>query len=208
MKRKLSILSVGLVTLLATIILSNFYVKSSKAFINLPANAEEQAVTDALEKAYEVLDIPFDQLNLSQLSEVFIDHPYYLEQLSAEEIASLQLYTIKIQGKDALDNFGYLTSMRTKRMHQQRGAELLKTAEARAFKENREVTPEEFKVLKEMNHGREPWIPGHEPFQRKLQYFSLNIEDDKAMVKYDEGVTGRTAVLVKVDGQWYVAGIF
>jgi len=80
----------------------------------------------------------------------------------------------------------------------------------RAKAENRELTQEEMNEIAKQNHGTIPALSdlSGPPFKRVLQYFSLQIHGDTARAVYDEGVTGRTAILVRVDDKWYVVGIF
>jgi len=123
-------------------------------------------------------------------------------------------HTHKIQGEAALKDFGYLTSMITKRMNQQYGARLLRTAQEKAKAENRAVTQEEMRQLTEQNYGLEPYLPDQDvqaqstPFKRVLTYLSVKVEGDKAELRLDDRVKNRKAILVRVDGRWYVAGIF
>jgi len=123
-------------------------------------------------------------------------------------------HTHKIQGEAALKDFGYLTSMITKRMNQQHGARLLRTAQEKAKAENRAVTQEEMRQLTEQNYGLEPYLPDQDvqaqstPFKRVLTYLSVKVEGDKAELRLDDRVKNRKAILVRVDGRWYVAGIF
>ena len=123
-------------------------------------------------------------------------------------------HTHKIQGEAALKDFGYLTSMITKRMNQQYGARLLRTAQEKAKAENRAVTQEEMRQLTEQNYGLEPHLPDQDvqaqstPFKRVLTYLSVKVEGDKAELRLDDRVKNRKAILVRVDGRWYVAGIF
>lgn len=56
----------------------------------IPDTQEARDVIAALERAYEVLDTPFEQLELNQLSEVFRNDPSYMSQLSADEVDYLK----------------------------------------------------------------------------------------------------------------------
>lgn len=180
---------------------------------DIPDTPENQSVIDALEEAITVLDLPFEELDLTKLSKVLINDPNYAQIVSPDELTELMNYTRKVQGEAALDNFGYLTAMQTKRMNQQNGARLLRAAREKAASENREVTREEMQQLTEQNFGLEPFIPDSsehdqsEPFKRILRYFSIKIEKDRAEVFYDDMVKTRKAILLQVNGQWYVADI-
>lgn len=181
---------------------------------DIPDTPEESEVIAALEGAYAVLSVPFEDLDLKQLSEVLVNDPSYASQLSTDELTDLKEYTREVQGKAALEAFGYLTTMRTKRMNQQNGARLLRAAQEKAKSENREVSREEMQQLTEQNYGMEPYVPHQdaqqqsEPFKRVFRYFSLKIKGDTAEVYFDDMAKNRRAILIRVDGKWYVAGIF
>ncbi|RIK43393.1 MAG: hypothetical protein DCC55_05915 [Chloroflexi bacterium] len=200
-------------TFFLTIAFLLVYRQQSQA-VNIPDTSEGRAVVAALTRAYQVLDTPFEQLDLNQLAEVLIDHPDFQTQLSADELEHLKQYTSKVQGDAALQNFGFLTAMRTKRMNQQHGAKLLSAAMERARTEGRELTPEEWKELTEQNYGMQPYLPPDSsegqstPFVRQLLYLDLKVDGDRAEIKFDTGAKNRRAILVRIDGRWYVAGIF
>ncbi|RIK43396.1 MAG: hypothetical protein DCC55_05930 [Chloroflexi bacterium] len=168
----------------------------------------------ALENAISVLDIPAEQLDFNQLSEVLINHLTYQAELPSDELMALLQYTSEIQGEAATNNFGFLTAMRTKRMNQQHGARLLRAALEKARIEGRELTPEEWKELTEQNYGMQPYLPPDSsegqstPFVRQLLYLDIKVDGDQAEIKFDSGVKNQRAILVRIDGRWYVAGIF
>jgi len=203
------------VVILLVLLVTYFFIQNreSQAF-DIPDTPEAREVLAALEQAYAVLGIPFEDLELDQLSEVFKNDPSYTSQLSADELAYLKEYTRKVQGEAALNDFGYLTTMRTKRMNQQNGARLLRAAQERAKAENREVSNEEMRQLTEQNFGMEPYVPHQdaqeqsEPFKRVFRYFSLKMEGDTAEIRFDDMAKNRRAILVRVDERWYVTGIF
>jgi hypothetical protein len=195
--------------------LSAFHAASrSSIATGIQDTPETREIMVIMEKAYELLAIPFDTLDVNQLSEVFRNDPSYADHLSFAELDELKEYTHKIQGEAALKDFGYLTTMRTKRMNQQHGARLLRGAREKAKAENREVSKEEMRQLTEQNFGMEPYLPDQNeqgkrvPFKRILRYFSLKIEGETAEVCFDDMAKTRRATLMRVNGRWYVTGIF
>lgn len=206
----------SLLMIIALLLLATYFFvqKQESQASDLPDTPEARDVLATLERAYEVLDTPFERLDLEQLSEVFRNDPSYMSQLSADEVDYLKGYTRKIQGEAALNDFGYLTTMHTKRMNQQHGARLLRAAREKAKAENREVSKEEMRQLTEQNFGMEPYLPDQNeqgksvPFKRVLRYFSLKIEGDTAEVRFDDMAKTRRATLLRVNGRWYMTGIF
>ncbi len=104
--------------------------------------------------------------------------------------------------------------MRTKRSNQQHGANLLRAAQAKAAAENREITKEEMQQLTEQNYGMEPYVPVQDvqgqkvPFKRVVTYLSIKLDEDTAEVNFDDMVKNRRATLLRVNGRWYVSGIY
>jgi hypothetical protein len=201
------------VTLFGVVIFLLTYRQQSHA-ANIPDTPESREVITALESAIRVLDIPAEQLDFNELSTVLINHPLYQTELPPDELSALLEYTSKIQGAAALEDFGFLTAMRTKRLNQQHGAELLRAALKRAEMEDRELTADEWQELTEQNYGIQPYLPPASPegqstpFVRPLIYLALKINENQAEIKFDTGVKQQRAVLVRIDGRWYVAGIF
>ncbi|MFN8490139.1 MAG: hypothetical protein U0350_21305 [Caldilineaceae bacterium] len=167
-------------------------------------------ITATLTRAYELLDTPADMLDVAQLSEVFIDHSDYANELKTDKLTKLKIQIGNVLGLTSVQSFGYLTAMKSKRIHQQQEIKLLKTALEKVKPKGRELTQEEWKDLAKQNGGEYPSLPHYELANNKrhLIYSSIQINGDKARVVYDEGIVDRTAILVWVNGRWFVAGIF
>ena len=178
--------------------------------LSMADTPKTREIMATLERAYELLDTPADVLDVDELDEVFIDHPDYLNQISVEEQAQLKSQISEFMKGKSAASVGYLTSMKSKRIFQKQGIEQLRVAQEKAKAEHRVLTQAELDELTKQNHGLQPSLPdpSAQNYKRTLQYFSIEINGDKARATYDEGVTGRTALLVRMDGRWYVAGIF
>lgn len=174
----------------------------------LPDTAQAREVMATMERAYDVLAIPFDTVDLQKLSEVFIDDPVFLDRLTPDQREQAQVRVRKILGIQAVDSFGYLTAMKAKRLQQQHGAKLLKVAMEKEKTANRSITEEEWKKLTEQNYGENPYLPELSlPGRFPLQYVSIEIVNDQAYVRYDDGPALQDAILVRVNVRWFVAGI-
>lgn len=182
--------------------------RSSAADAPDPTQVEE--IQHVMTRAYQLLDTPFDRLNLDQLSEVFIDHPDYVNELDTATQAKLQSQITEVLERDASHQWGYLTAITSQITYRQRGINLLRSALAKAASERRELSEEEWQDLTRQNGGHRPALPNLDLVdnQRELIYKSVEIDGDKARVVHDDGITYRTAILVRIDGRWYVAGIF
>ncbi len=175
---------------------------------NIPDTPEAREVMATMERAYDILAIPFDSLDVNKLAEVFIDDPVFLDRLTPEQREQAQARSRTILGTKEGESFGYLTAMKAKRLQQQQGATLLKAALDRAKSHDRTITEEEWKALTEQNNGEQPYLPELSlPGRFPLTYESIKIDNDKAYVRYDDGPALQDAILVRVNGRWFVAGI-
>lgn len=177
---------------------------------DIPDTSEAHEIIATIERAYALLDTPVELLNFDEFDAVFIDHPDYLKEISEDRRTALQEQITEQLGAEAAQTFGYRTSMKSKRIADRNRIIEVRAMMDRAKAENRELTQEELNEIAKNNHGTIPALSdlSAPPFVRKLEYFSLKIDGDTARAIYDEGVTGRTAILKQIDGKWYVAGIF
>lgn len=123
-----------LVTLFASVAVTFFLVSGQQSSAaDIPDTAEAREVMAAMTRAYQLLDAPADTLDINQLSEVFIDHPDYLRELDSETQTKLQTQISEILSPAAAQNFGYLTAIKSKKVHRQNGIQLLKSAPLMRF---------------------------------------------------------------------------
>lgn len=157
-----------------------------------------------MEQAYQLMhgtSIPTFDVN--RFAEVFIDAADV--QLSTE----WQEYVSEMRGSAVTENVGYLTAMQTKWKHFQEGDRLARAALVKAQAENRDLTTEEWQELAKQNHGVQPPIfdeadPMYKP---NLRYDAIEIDQDKATVRYDAGQALQEAILRLVNGRWFIADI-
>lgn len=183
--------------------------QQSFGFNSIQLTNENTEIMNTLQEMYEVFSKVRQSEDVQLLSTVLIDHPSYEEKLSPKEVVELKAYAEQILGPNAITLFGYLTAMQAKMTHRIQGTRLLISTQEKL---GRELTPEELQDLAKQNHDRIPSIPNKNlPSVRMIKvedYKNIAIEGDIASAIYDDGVTSRTALFVRVDGKWYVAGIF
>lgn len=178
-----------------------------------PANeVEAKEIRTAVQHAYDMLAVANETGNLAVLDDALIDHVAFLQAIGPERQQQLQNSIREILGLDVGSHFGYLTAMRNKMTLRLQGRKLLLEAMAKAKAEQRELTSEELQVLQKQNQGERPTLPNpHLPSKRVIapeQYQSIEISGDQARAYYDDGIRYETALLVRINGRWYVAGIF
>ena len=73
---------------------------------------------------------------------------------------------------------------------------------------NHSLTEEEMEELTKQNYSEQPYLPDSSlPGRFPLEYVSITIDNDKAYVRYDDGPALQDAILIRVNGRWFVAGI-
>lgn len=145
--------------------------------------------------------------NLDEFDTVLVNHPLFAQQLTREQRAILKENITRFLGPDA--EFGYLNAMKAKRLVQANGRKLLEAAELKAQAQNRALTTEELAALREQNYGYTPShidlsLIGNRPV---FEFGSVEVGFNVARVYYSR-IKTNTALLVRVNGQWMVAGIF
>ncbi|RIK43395.1 MAG: hypothetical protein DCC55_05925 [Chloroflexi bacterium] len=166
--------------------------------------SEAQAIMAVMLQFYQLLrETPVRTLDVRQFAEVLKDTPDY--KLTAET----QDYLSVILGSEAAQSAGYLTAMQAKWTHLQQGDRLARGVIEQAQAENREVTAEEWQALAEQNHGRLPptFTDPDSDYKVQLQYESIEINEDSAVVRFDDGVAYQEAILRHIKGRWYITNI-
>ena len=185
--------------------------RRSNAYSSVPDTPESYEIMATIQRAYDALSTAHETGDLDILKDAFVDHPDFRSEIGWAKEAELRNYITKITGAKAAQDFGYLTAITNKISHRLHGEALLRSTMAKAKSESRELSETEWQVLIEKNYGERPSLPDTSLPSRRViqpeQYFSIEISGEKARAVYDEGVTGRTAILIKIDGRWYVVGI-
>lgn len=194
-----------------TLCVAGMFFHASGVWPYRPANeVEAKEIRAAVHHAYDRLAVANETGNLAVLDDALIDHGSFLQAIGPERQQQLQNSIREILGLDVGSHFGYLTAMRNKMTLRLQGRKLLLEAMAKA--QQRELTSEELQVLQKQNHGEMPTLPNPNlPATRVIaheQYQSIEISGDQARAYYDDGIRYETALLVRINGRWYVAGIF
>ena len=166
------------------------------------ANSPEAArVKTVMERAYDLIGTAAQTYDVSGFAAVFVDTADYpLSPKQQEGVAA-------VLGAEAAQKAGYLTAMQAHYMSLGQGAKLLQAALARAKAEGRELSAAEFQALIKANHDQVPTLSGPVVAKTMLTYESIEIAGDRATVRHDDGAALQEAILLKVKGQWYIAGI-
>jgi hypothetical protein len=200
-KRKL-FSSAFLVVCLVVIVFVKFY--NIKSINDIPDPIEVQEIISVVNRAYQVMEDASRTSDVSEFPSVFVDTQDYKLTDEQQEAMARDL------GINVADvkNTGYLTAMQTEFISRGRGASLLQAALDKAKAENRKLNVEEFQEVIKANHGQVPSSLGNLTINKTVITFELiEIEGNKAIVKYDDGAALQQAILVKRTGRWLIASI-
>ncbi|MCB0145089.1 MAG: hypothetical protein KDE50_34730, partial [Caldilineaceae bacterium] len=189
----------GLLILFGFLAASNIRLQASY----IPNNQESKDVMTVLNRFYEITGAPIETFEPNQLAEVLLDTSDF------NLTDGWRTYLSTILDEEVVNRAGFLTAMQTKWTHLQQGDALARAAMAKAEAEKREVTQDEWDELTEQNHGMLPpgLYRGEPGYTTELKFESVNIEDEQAIVLYDDGAALYKAILRLVNKQWFIVDV-
>ena len=200
MYKKLTLIAV----VISSIILFSLVSALRSKALGIPDTPDAREIMAVMERAHILFRKPVETVDVNELAEVIVNTDDYRPSQENLEFIST------ILGSKAAQNAGFLAFLQAKHVQLQQGAKLLRAAVGKARTENRALTATEMQELVKRNHGmpladlQDLNAPIPTP---TLQYAWMQIEGDRATVRYDSGVADEEATLVKQDGHWYIASI-
>ncbi|MCS7178877.1 MAG: hypothetical protein N0A03_06340, partial [Anaerolineae bacterium] len=138
--------------------------------------------------------------NTTEFAEVFINDPR-----GGKLDDSTLRFIEEVYGTD-LTSAGYLDYKIAYYKWWASGARKIEALQSKAQAEGRPLSPEELSSLIDSS-GRIAMPRAQGPIQKvNLQFHSISIEGDTAVVIFDDGPRTNRTTLVKVNGRWYIAG--
>ncbi|HAL17495.1 MAG TPA: hypothetical protein DCP32_12335 [Anaerolineaceae bacterium] len=177
-------------------------INREEARIDIPNSKDSQEVQDIILHSYTVYQEALrNGGDVSEFDNVFINTTdYHYENQDVRDFVSLVL------GPEIANIGGYLTVMKAKYIAYGCAVRSFKVVEQAAMKEDRTVTPEEIKSIQENCYGvLPPRIIEGAP--SKLVFGKINIDEDRAVARYDDGAALLEAILVQENGRWLIAKI-
>jgi hypothetical protein len=194
--------NIGLsVTILLPLLIVSIFVSSGRAGEGLHQTKDGELIQDMLKNSYFVESSSAKTFDLSLFSSIFVN-----DQRGGELSPSTIEFIRSVSGDYISESFGYLDYKIAYYTWWKAGALKLETLQARANLENRELTEDELKTLID-DHGRVA-MPRSQSSNTNiaLRFISIEIEGEKAIVIYDDGLRTNQAILLKIDDNWYIAG--
>jgi hypothetical protein len=197
MKSKVWVLAICVILAVLLLVLS----QSLKAYSGVPDTENARQIQDTIVKSYQIEDAAARDFDTSLFPTVFVNDP------RGGELSPSTIDLVRDYNKDATSNYiGYLDSKLAYYSWWEQGALRLEELWAKAAQEGRHLTREEMNSLMDSG-GRlaAPRLQGPVPTP-EIRFISISVKGDLAIATFDDG--GRTIemTLVKINGQWYIAG--
>lgn len=167
-----------------------------------PVPADSQQIQDVIHHSYTVFRGALrNGGDVSGFDEVFINtDDYHYENKEVQEFVEL------VYGPEIANQGGYLTTLKAKYTAYGCAVRKYKDFERTAKKEDRRVSSDEFRIIRENCYGMLPPSLNEGP-PPKLDFEKIEIDGDRAIVRYDDGAALLEATLVRVGGRWLIAKI-
>lgn len=174
----------------------------ARAGIGIPNNKDSQAIQEVILHSYTVFRGALrNGGDVSEFANVFTNTRDY-----TYENDDVRAFVGTVLGTEKADEGGYLTAMQAKYIAYGCAIRFLSDIEVLAKMENREVTSSEIKTIQGKCYGVLP--PGlSEEAMPKFDFVSIEIDNDRAIVRYDDGAALLEAIVVRKDNQWLIANI-
>jgi len=197
MFKKISLFGAALV--LIAIASWGFYSLMLNARVNdnkIPDTPDTQAIIATLEHAHYLRAVAARTFDVSTFPEVFINTSDFKPNDSQRALIE------NVFDTETAKSAGYLTYMQAYYLAWKEGASLIQSVEVQ------DLSPQERDELLRTNQDKIVAPARQDPIgEIKLTYESITVNGDKAVVRYDSPSAYREAILVKVDGKWFVANI-
>lgn len=201
MRKSVPGILLSLAALIASSIIASALVSRGRAYEGIPQTEDAKLIQEVVEKSYEIEAIAARTFDLSSFPSVFVNDP------RGGELSSSTVEFVQSVYKDySTQYFGYLDYKTAYYSWWKSGALRLEELQTNAAREKRSLTEDELRSLID-DDGRiaMPRSQGT-PLPPTLEFTSIEVEGDEAIVVFDDGLRVNQMVLVKIDAHWYIAG--
>jgi hypothetical protein len=181
--------------------IASTFVSGSRAYEGIPQTKDAELIQEVVNKSYDVEAVAARTFDLSSFSSIFVN-----DQRGGELSSSTIDFIQSVSGVYSPKYFGYLDYKIAYYSWWKSGALKLEAIQTKALEEKRGLTEDEIKSLID-DRGRMV-MPRSQGVQTstELQFVSIEIEGDKAIVIFDDRLRTNQMILVKIKDQWYIAG--
>lgn len=202
MKRKTySHFILPVVILSVIVFIAPVLVSGSRAYVGIPQTDDAKLLQETINKSYIIEAEAARTFDLTAFPSIFVN-----DQRGGDLSSSTVDFIRSVTGDYSSKNFGYLDYKIAYYSWWKSGALKFEALQTKALQENRNLTEEEIKSLVD-EKGRVA-MPRSQDTRTsiELQFVSIEVEEDKAMVIFDDGLRTNQMVLVNINNQWYIAG--
>ena len=170
---------------------------------NILDTPENRQIMETIDRAYEIEREAANTFNAERFAQVFINDPRFPLDPDTLQVVREMTYD------PALETAGFLDYKLAYYTWWQNGVLKREALEAKAKAENRDLTEDEQKSLVDQYGRSAPMRHQPEPDKNipPLNFLALEINEDIAIVKLDDGPTIVEYTLVFINQHWYVAGM-
>lgn len=176
-------------------------VSGSRGYVGIPQTDEAKLLQEAVKKSYIIEAEAARTFDLTAFPSIFVN-----DQRGGDLSSSTADFIRSVTGDYSSRNFGYLDYKIAYYSWWKSGALKFEALQIKALQENRNLTKEEIKSLGD-EKGKVA-MPRSQDIRTSIgvQFVSIEVEEDKATVIFDDGLRTNQMVLVKINNQWYIAG--
>jgi hypothetical protein len=202
MKRShFSKLMLPVVILLVCVVFTLILVSGSRAYEGIPNTSDGKLIQEVVKKSYDVEAVAARTFDLSSFPSIFVN-----DQRGGNLSPTTIDFIRSVSEVVPSSYYGYLDYKIAYYSWWKLGAQKFEALQTKALQENRDLTEDEKKSLIDakgrvaMPRSQEIQIP------IELQFISIELKDDEAIVVFDDGLRTSQMILVKIKNQWYIAG--
>jgi hypothetical protein len=172
------------------------------AFLGITDNEDSKLIRETIIRSYKIENEAAMTFDNSKFPSVFID------DARGADLSSSQLKFVQNVTQQHLQtDFGYLTYKQTYFAWWSKGAIAMEELMAKANQEEHSITKEEVQDLIGSNSGLMPPARAEAVEEDpEIRFISLVIDGDQSVVTFDDGPRTNEMTLVKINGDWLIAG--
>lgn len=172
------------------------------AFPGIPDNEESRRIQETIILSYKIESEAAITFDTSKFSSVYIDDARGAD-LSLAQLKFVQ----NVTQQQSKTDFGYLTYKLAYFAWWSKGALAMEELQAKAAKEERAIIKEEMQTLISSQSGLLPPARAESlEEETEIRFITLVIEGDQSVVTFDDGPRTNEMTLVKINGDWLIAG--
>lgn len=196
-----SIITLPVVILLLLVLIASVSVSGSRAHEGLLQTEDSKLIREVINKSYDVEAHAAKTFDLSSFPLVFVN-----DQRGGELSLSTKDFIRSVSDNSSSMPFGYLDYKIAYYTWWKMGAHKLEALRTKAVQEKRALTENELMTLIDEKGRLAMPRSQSSDISTELLFISIEIEGDRAIATFDDGLKTNQMILVKMNSNWYIAG--